>query len=176
MTEWMLAILSAVGHVVGSTSLLRQHKLWPESQYLKPFLDSAFGRCGLLCYQLSWPSREQMLGLWATLFDFPSWESSAAQTVGHLKVASLSAAPLPTVPSGVASHHSDTDKHWQACGLRPGSLCSQTSPTISNHGVSSVCGLLSATYKSDRPLPHSQPFPGVCKLTQQNRIPLSCLA
>lgn len=89
MTEWMLAILFAVALVVGSTSLLRQHRLWPESQYLKPFLDSAFGRCGLLCYQHSWPSHEQMLGLWATLFDFPSWESSAAQTVGLLKVASL---------------------------------------------------------------------------------------
>lgn len=175
MTGWMLAIIFAVVLVVGSTSLLRQHRLWPESQYLKHFLDSAFGRRVLL-YQHSWPSHEQMLGPWATLFGFPSWYSSAAQSTGLLKVASLSAAPLRTAPSGVSSHHSDTDKHWQACGLCPGSLCSQANPTINNHGVSAVCGLLSAGYKSYRPLPHSQPFPGVCKLTRQNRIPLSRLA
>lgn len=175
MTGWMLAIIFAVVLVVGSTSLLRQHRLWPESQYLKHFLDSAFGRRVLL-YQHSWPSHEQMLGPWATLFGFPSWYSSAAQSTGLLKVASLSAAPLRTAPSGVSSHHSDTDKHWQACGLCPGSLCSQANPTINNDGVSAVCGLLSAGYKSYRPLPHSQPFPGVCKLTRQNRIPLSRLA
>lgn len=171
----MLAIIFAAALVVGSTSLLRQHRLWPESQYLKPFLGSAFGRRVLL-YQHSWPSCEQMLGPWATFFDFPSWYSSAARSIGLLKVASLSTAPFPTAPSGVSSRHSDADKHWQACGLCPGSLCSQTSPTINNHGVSAVCGLLSAGNKSDRPLPHSQPFPGVCQLTPQNRIPLSRLA
>lgn len=112
----MLAIIFAAALVVGSTSLLRQHRLWPESQYLKPFLGSAFGRRVLL-YQHSWPSCEQMLGPWATLFDFPLWYSSAARSIGLLKVASLSTAPLPTAPSGVSSCHSDTGKHWQLVGF-----------------------------------------------------------
>lgn len=125
-----------------------------------------------LWYQHSWHSHGQMLGTWATYFDFPSWYSPGAQSIGLHNVASLSAAPL--------SHSSFWSVQlsqwpWQALtGLwsPPGSLCSQTSPTINNHGVSAVRWLLSSGYKSDRPLPHSQLFPGVCKLTQQNRISL----
>lgn len=57
----------------------------------------------------------------------------------------------------MSSCHSDTDKHWQACGLPPNprSRYSQRSLTINNHRMKAVCWLSSAACKSDRPLPHS---------------------
>lgn len=82
-----------------------------KSQYLKPFLGSAFVEDVSSCINTHdlpvnkcWDHEPHSLTF---LYGTPQ----LLETLGLLQVASLSTAPLPTAPSGVSSRHSDTDKH-----------------------------------------------------------------